>query len=400
MLAGLTALFVVSYDAYADSTWRLAQSLREQAVQVRFLVMTKDGRQFFPDAVLDKLRGLGDVALVDRAQVATTVAQQPEDIFFLFFAALELEDSIRAAHAKRANPPVCISCFAGILLYDQETGLAQRLTSDIILFNSRNNLTDYQTFCARIGASADNALLFGFPALLQQTPRHTATPPKQIVYIDQAPIPASRADRMIVAQGLVDYAQQFPERDVKVLLRDKQTNRLAHPGTFYLDTLIIEASGTQGVPQNLQFSSENAAIALDSCDLCIGFSSTVLIHAIARRIPVAILNDVGCSPQMGNALFIGSGLESTFAQLLRDEVTPAPAQAWLDEHVTFPQERLAALAERIEQVRSISQRPLMNSAVARKRFWRVRLVLRIKQLLWPLKERLKAKRQLRYSVPS
>lgn len=357
-------LFVISYDSYADAAKQVATALRNRVTSMRFLVMTQDGKPFFSVARLAALKALGNVCFADVSSVPDDASRLKTNVSFLFFAGPELEKTIRMIHANQDTPPVCVSCFPGVVLYRQEMGFSQRLTSDVILINSRQNMVDYQAYCARIGASSENALLFGFPALLDAKPRvGYSTPPAKVAYIDQNGVPASHSERLRLAQSLVQYAQRFPERELWILCRDSAHNRSAHTGAYPIDDLLLVSAGG-ALPKNIRISTAPAEEILCDIDLCIGIASTVLVHAISRNIPTAVLGDFGWRPYLGNLLFKGSGLECTFQALLRDIPIASPSAEWFAANVSPPKEQMNLLVDRLVRLHNGSARRIQNDAVA------------------------------------
>lgn len=382
-----SVLFVVSYDSYADVAKQVALVLRGRVKTIRFLVMTREGKPFFSSARLTALEALGEVSYADIRTVPNEVSGIKASVFFLLFAGPELERTIRAVHANQSAPAVCVSCFPGVVLFRQETGFSQRLTSDVILFNSRQNMSDYESFCARVGASSENGLVFGFPSLLDGKVRATcSSPPRKVAYIDQNAVPASHPERFRLAQNLVRYAQRFPERELWVLCRDSSHNRSAHAGAYPLDDLLL-VSTAEELPKNLHISTAPAEEILGDTDLCIGIASTVLIHAISRNIPTAVLGDFGWKPYLGNLLFKGSGLECTFKALLNDTPISAPSAEWLLANVSPPERQVDLLMHRLFVSRNRPPRGIQNDALAMARSkpmspWRRRMKTVTRALGW------------------
>ena len=382
-----SVLFVVSYDAYADAAKQVAAALRDRVKAIRFLVMTQDGRPFFASTRLAALETLGELSYTDVDTVAEEASRIETDVLFLFFAGAVLERTIRSAHANQNSPPLCVSCFPGVVLYRQEAGFSQRLTSDIILFNSRKNVLDYEAFCTRIGATCKNALLFGFPALLDATPRtNCSTPPEKVAYIDQKAVPACRPERLKLARYLLLYAERFPQRELWVVCRDSDQNRSAHAGADPLDALLLEVAGG-ALPRNIRVSTAPAGEILADTDLCIGIASTILIHAISLHIPTVVLGDFGWEPYLGNLLFQGSGLECSFDSLLEDAPIALPSSAWLEANVTPVEARADLLMERLLQLSNSPARQIINDAVAQSRSkrpppWRRRITALARALGW------------------
>lgn len=67
---------------------------------------------------------------------------------------------------------------------------------------------------------------------------------------------------------------------------------------------------------------------LDRTDLLVTVSSTAALEALHRRIPTAILTDLGVREALGNHHFVGSGLLASFDRLDKG-LAPTPDETWL-----------------------------------------------------------------------
>jgi hypothetical protein len=373
MLHGMKALFIISYDAYAQIAVRIARECAARGAQAQFLLLSEQdgGTPFFAQEQLAPLEAIGPIHISGSKNLIQQATAAQADVVFILLAGELTYRLPQALHsASPEMPPVCITTFPGIASYRQHVGFSQRVTSDILLLNSPWNMAAYRQFCKHIGASDQNGFILGFSALLGRKARTSyKTVPERVMYVDQNIIPRPHRQRLQLARQLLNYAQQFPARELIIQCREHEGNRTAHPLKHSLVKLLHTANQGKPLPQNIRINYHQSLETLETCDLCISFCSTLLIHAIACNIPVAVLTDFGMRKSSGLFYFDGSGLQTNFAELLAGKNPPPPNAAWLEEYITFPEARLEALFARILELHAMPQRGVINSKEAA-RYWR------------------------------
>lgn len=158
----------------------------------------------------------------------------------------------------------------------------------------------HRTASGAVGHGSTRAFSAGAVALAERpAPRVLGT---DLVFAAQALVPAERHEREALAQVLRQAADADPTRRVVVKLRSRPGEAETHlERDAYADLLGVR-------PANLVFSHQPMATALESAEGLVTVSSTAIVEAIARDIPVIALDMFGVSKPLLNTVFVGSGL--------------------------------------------------------------------------------------------
>lgn len=83
-----------------------------------------------------------------------------------------------------------------------------------------------------------------------------------------------------------------------------------------------------GLPPNFRLVYGHMGEVLDRTDLLVTVSSTAALESLHRRIPTAVLTDLGVRETLGNHHFVGSGLLTSWDRL-DGGIRPRPDGRWL-----------------------------------------------------------------------
>jgi hypothetical protein len=174
----------------------------------------------------------------------------------------------------------------------------------------------------------DNLLLCGLPLLSgEHREAPVDAPIKTVMFADQPTVPQTRGDRLYVYQRLMAYAQAHPDRQVVLKPRHRIGEDTFHRMRFHPEVLL------SGVRKPANFSIDYTPISerLANLDLMMTISSTAALEAVGAGVRTAFVADLDVREQLGNHIFLGSGLLRTFDQLERDDVG-VPAPPWIDDY--------------------------------------------------------------------
>ena len=258
------------------------------------------------------------------------------------------------ALAARLEPrPVIVSGLPGISIPATTAALVHRMQSDLFVLHSTREIAAFGALARQRGVTqrfALAALPFARAGSIQW-----ARPPAEVrtdlVFASQAIVPRERADRMRVAQILIDAARANPDRRVVVkeraLAGEHQTHaqKHAYPG-------LLRKLGP--LPPNLVVSTESMADALDRAEGLVTVSSTAAIEAVARGIPVIALDTFGVDDSLINTVFVGSGLLGSATDVAQRDFRLPPAE-WLGHnyfHDPDEEDWMAEVARLVESRRA------------------------------------------------
>lgn len=229
--------------------------------------------------------------------------------------------------------PVVVSGLPGMSIPAQRGALEYRRESDLLVLHSHREERAFAELGRQIGVTMPTALAtlpFARPLAIESTRADAsarvsaqvragtrghstgrvavAERPAQrpfgtdLVFAAQALVPAERHERAQLARLLRQAAEADPTRRVVVKLRSRPGEAETHlERDAYADLLAAR-------PANLVFSHQPMAAALESAEGLVTVSSTAIVEAIARDIPVIALDVFGVSKPLLNTVFVGSGL--------------------------------------------------------------------------------------------
>ncbi|WP_411073738.1 DUF6716 putative glycosyltransferase [Streptomyces sp. cmx-4-7] len=222
-----------------------------------------------------------------------------------------------------ARRPVIVTGYVGVVYEKLTDGLLLRHGADVVLANSRHDAERFRAVYEGVGAGAESVVEAALP-FLGGAPYAPAAGRDTLVFAAQPSVPATRAERAHVLRRLIGHARLHPGREVLLKLRSKPGEHTTHLEEFPFQRLVRELDP----PDNFRLVYGHMGEVLDRTDLLVTVSSTAALEALHRRIPTAVLTDLGVREALGNHHFVGSGLLTCFDRL--DEgLVPTPDETWL-----------------------------------------------------------------------
>ncbi|MEU6879883.1 DUF6716 putative glycosyltransferase [Streptomyces sp. NPDC046712] len=219
--------------------------------------------------------------------------------------------------------PVIVTGYVGVVYEKLADGLLLRHGADVVLANSRHDAERFRAVYEGVGADASSVVEAALP-FLGGAPYAPEAGRDTLVFAAQPSVPVTRADRTYLLRRLVEHARLHPRREVLLKLRSKPGEHTTHLEELPYQKLVRDLD----TPPNFRLVYGHMGEVLDRTDLLVTVSSTAALEALHRRIPTAILTDMGVREVLGNHHFIGSGLLTSFDRLDKD-VRPEPDEEWL-----------------------------------------------------------------------
>ena len=137
----------------------------------------------------------------------------------------------------------------------------------------------------------------------------------------------TREDRLYIYQRLLTYARTHPDRQVVLKPRHRIGEDTFHRMKFHPEVLL------SGVRRPPNFSIDYTPIShrLADLDLMLTVSSTAALEAVGAGVRTAFIADLDVREQLGNHIFLDSGLLRTFDQLERDDIG-TPTRGWVEDY--------------------------------------------------------------------
>jgi hypothetical protein len=211
-----------------------------------------------------------------------------------------------------AHRPVVVTGYVGVVYEKLADGLLLRHGADVVLANSRHDAHRFREVYEGVGSDASSVTEAALPFLggARYEPEEGRD---TVVFAAQPSVPVTRADRAYVLRRLIEHAQLHPRREVLLKLRSRVGEQTTHVEEFPYQRLAERTPG--GMPPNFRLVYGNMGEVLDRTDLLVTVSSTAALEAMHRRIPTAILTDLGIREPLGNHHFVGSGCLTSFDEL-------------------------------------------------------------------------------------
>ncbi|MEV4332835.1 DUF6716 putative glycosyltransferase [Streptomyces sp. NPDC049597] len=221
--------------------------------------------------------------------------------------------------------PVVVTGYVGVVYEKLADGLLLRHGADVVLANSRHDADRFRAVYEGVGADASAVTEAALP-FLGGAPYRQEEGRDTVVFAAQPSVPDSRADRTYLLRRLVEHARLHPRREVLLKLRSKPGEHTTHLEELPYQKLADRLPG--GLPANFRLVYGNMGEVLDRTDLLVTVSSTAALESLHRRIPTAILSDLGVREVLGNHHFLGSGLLTSWDRLDSGH-RPVPDAEWL-----------------------------------------------------------------------
>ncbi|WP_130331689.1 DUF6716 putative glycosyltransferase [Streptomyces sp. BK022] len=227
-------------------------------------------------------------------------------------------------HAWGSGPrPVVVTGYVGVVYEKLADGLLLRHGADLVLANSAQDADRFRAVYEGVGADAGAVTEVALPFLGGQ-PYTGEGAPRTVTFAAQPSVPENRADRTYLLDRLVAHARRHPEREVLLKLRSKPGEHTTHIEELPYQKLV---RGRE-LPANLRLVYGHMGEVLDRTDLLVTVSSTAALESLHRRIPTAVLTDLGVREALGNHHFLGSGCLTSWDRLDAGH-RPEPDLTWL-----------------------------------------------------------------------
>ncbi|MEV0092001.1 DUF6716 putative glycosyltransferase [Streptomyces sp. NPDC050738] len=227
-----------------------------------------------------------------------------------------------AGMGEPARRPVVVTGYVGVVYEKLADGLLLRHGADVVLANSRHDADRFRAVYEGVGADASAVTEAALP-FLGGTP-YEGESAKTVVFAAQPSVPESRADRTYLLRRLVEHARLHPDREVLLKLRSQPGEHTTHLEELPYQKL----ADAMDLPPNFRLVYGHMGDVLDRTDLLVTVSSTAALESLHRRIPTAVLTDLGVREPLGNHHFLGSGCLASWAQLDAGE-RPQADEQWL-----------------------------------------------------------------------
>ncbi|MGW1889550.1 DUF6716 putative glycosyltransferase [Streptomyces sp. NPDC002004] len=335
MPASTTKSLRIAVLADSDTRWKwgalTANRIESDIVLDGFLLRgraTPTARQLKEVGV--RAASLKEVTAVEFLRDVSDSDREPYDVVVLALvggAVQAMLHGLAQAWQGRTRRPVVVTGYVGVVYEKLADGLLLRHGADLVLANSRQDAERFRAVYEGVGADASSVVETALP-FLGGAPYDKDEPhdPYTVVFAAQPSVPESRADRTYLLDRLVRHARLHPAREVLLKLRSKPGEHTTHIEELPYQKLAQRIEG--GLPANFRLVYGHMGEVLDRTDLLVTVSSTAALESLHRRIPTAVLTDLGVREALGNHHFIGSGCLASWDALDTGHA-PQPDPEWV-----------------------------------------------------------------------
>ncbi|MEU6816435.1 DUF6716 putative glycosyltransferase [Streptomyces sp. NPDC046860] len=277
-------------------------------------------------------RQLGEVGVradslreVTGVEFLRAVSEEPYDLLVLALVGGGVQAMLHGLRHGQGpgRRPVVVTGYVGVVYEKLADGLLLRHGADLVLANSAHDADRFRAVYEGVGADASAVTEVALP-FLGGAPYTGPYEPRTVVFAAQPSVPDRREDRAYLLDRLIGHARAHPEREVLLKLRSKPGEHTTHIEELPYQKL---AQG-RDLPANFRLVYGHMGEVLDRTDLLVTVSSTAALEALHRRVPTAVLTDLGVREALGNHHFTGSGCLASWDQLDAGHL-PAPDDQWL-----------------------------------------------------------------------
>jgi hypothetical protein len=258
--------------------------------------------------------------------------------------------------------PVLVTGFWGIVYEGGQESIMARQGCDIVCLNSPNDRTIFANVLDDEGLDPGCLIVTGLSGLGKPGLPSPVRPPRRILFAGQTSVPAKYGEREYLLRRLIEWAEARPDADFTIAPRIRPGEPSTHDERLALST-VMDAGGLTP-PRNLHFAYGLIKNFIRHSDMLVTVGSTAALEALWLGLPVAILGDFGLREDYGTHFFIGSGLVTSFDELIAGHV-PTPNPAWVHRQGLDPQmqredvvaKAAALLAQQAESGQPLPWRP-------------------------------------------
>jgi hypothetical protein len=279
------------------------------------------------------------------------------------------------ALAGSSHRPVLLAGIPGIALPARRRAWGYRGAVDMLVVHSHREVAEYDAVRVRMGKEARIGLAtIPFLAAHPELPlagdadpldvaegeptAKTGVRGNRVIFATQGKVPVERENRIAILRSLDRLAAARPDLRVVVKTRGQRGEFHTHYEPHHYEDLwtSLVNSGQVSDGGALEFAGGSMAEQLETAASLVTVSSTAVLEAMARNLPVLLVDEFGVDRRLLNEVFEGSGCLGGLAALEAADFRH-PAPRWLldnyfhstDENDWVPMlEELVALAQKGE----------------------------------------------------
>ena len=283
------------------------------------------------------------------------------------------------ALSRSPHRPVLLAGIPGIALPARRRAWAYRGAIDLLVLHSHREVAEYDAVRVHLAKSARIGLatipfLAAHPELPlageadpldvaeEETRAPTGARGNRVIFATQGKVPVEKENRLALLLALDRLAAARPDLRVVVKTRGQKGEFHTHYEPHHYEDLWTSLVTSRQVRDRdaLEFAGGSMAEQLETAAALVTVSSTAVLEAMARNIPVLLVDEFGVDDKLLNQVFEGSGcLGGLKALETADFRHPAPR--WLLDnyfHSTAENTWIPMLEDLVAQAAAGGLRPI------------------------------------------
>lgn len=329
---------IVSEDSYLPHAYQLYSTVKRETWEISLLLCEKNLQQTISQRQINRF----DLSHIKKEKFLLNLDKMNSEIlkkYDAIYIGLPSNYCNKLINAINENDNTLhlrtICSFPGLLYYIQTYGLWCRAGADLLLFNDKRTLKDYELACRLMfGVDSSNALLFGYPAIRSITLKKSNR--KTLLYVDQNIVPRQLEIRRELYHQIILIANERGFERVVFLARNKINERSNHNvnPTSHIATLVNELTKNNDYGVEIIIDYGDPKNWLKSCHMCISINSTVLLFAVHLGIPAVSLNTQGANGRFGGLRFFQkASLAMSSNDLKSGKKVEIPDKKWIYQNI-------------------------------------------------------------------
>jgi hypothetical protein len=258
------------------------------------------------------------------------------------------------ALSRSSHRPVLLAGIPGIALPARRRAWGYRGAIDMLVVHSHREVAEYEAVRVEAGTEARIGLatipfLATHPELplagdadplevAEPEPRaNTGVRGNRVIFATQGKVPVERENRVAILQALDRLAAARPDLRVVVKTRGQRGEFHTHYEPHHYEDLwtSLAEAGRVADRGSLEFAGGSMAEQLETAAALVTVSSTAVLEAMARNLPVLLIDEFGVDERLLNQVFEGSGCLGGLASLEAADFRH-PAPRWLLDNYFHP----------------------------------------------------------------
>jgi len=259
-------------------------------------------------------------------------------------------------YIKSSNPyATIVSLYPGIIVHQNIEDLITKSTSDILLLNSKKDMSIYNKIASSLGIK-NNAIVYGvgWYKIVENTEKNNK---KDFLFIEQSDIPYTDDERKKLVEKLYLITINNDCHCYIKLRITSNINTSPNKQSTSLDKIVKELN----YDDKIKFVNKDLNLLIGTFQNIVGISTSALLEAIIAKKNVFVLNDFGDNKYFVD-FFEDSGLVIGSSDVIFNK-SLVLNKNWYNLNITNPTNSLEMIYDSIENYKKENDSKIMKDSL-------------------------------------